>query len=113
MRILFAALAVAGLSAQAGASSLEIVNSTGGWDLMTVYVSPFGSTGWGEDRLGDSTLTEGETLTIELPTGIYSIRLIDEDGDTYTRMNTPVMGAVEWAVTLDDLDGSTTYSTGG
>ncbi len=52
-------------------------------------------------------------MTIELPTGIYSIRLIDEDGDTYTRRNTPVMGAVEWAVTLDDLDGSAPCYTGG
>ena len=113
MRTLFTALAVAGLFVQAGASSLRIVNSTGGWDLMTVYVSPFGATGWGENRLGDSTLTEGGSMTIELPVGIYNIRLIDEDGDTYTRRNTPVMGAVEWAVTLDDLDGSAPCYTGG
>ncbi|MDM7992530.1 MAG: hypothetical protein QUS11_04395 [Candidatus Fermentibacter sp.] len=107
------ALAVAGLAAQASASSLAITNTTGGWDMMSVYISPFGAAGWGENRLGDSTLTEGETLSIELPTGIYSIRLIDEDGDTYTRLNSPVMGSVEWAVTLDDLDAAQAYSTGG
>jgi hypothetical protein len=95
------------------AASLEITNNTGGWDLMTVYVSPYGASGWGEDRLGDSTLTEGESVTLQLTAGIYSIRAIDIDGDTYTRMNIPILNEVEWAVTLDFLDGSDDYVTGG
>lgn len=114
MKRMLLILGVAGLTAAAAAaSSLEITNNTGGWDLMTLYVSPYGATSWGEDRLGDSTMTEGEIVTLQLTTGVYSIRVIDEDGDTYTRLNTPIMGAVEWAVTLDDLDASEGYTSGG
>lgn len=113
MKRIMVIIACAGLAAAAAASTIEITNSTGGWDLMTVYVSPYGSSSWGQDRLGDSTLTDGESVAVEVPAGIYSIRVIDEDGDTYTRLNTPVMGDLEWAVTLDDLDGSSGYSTGG
>lgn len=113
MKRLMLIIAGAGLAAAAAASTIEITNSTGGWELMTVYVSPYGSTSWGQDHLGDSTLTEGESVAIEVPAGIYSIRVIDEDGDTYTRLNTPVMGDLEWSVTLDDLDGSSSCSTGG
>lgn len=110
MRIVTIVLAAA--AAVACAASLTITNATGGWDIMSVYVAPYGSATWGADRLGDSLLTEGDELVIELPAGVYAIRVIDEDGDTYTRLNAPVMTASEWEVTLDDLDGGY-YSTGG
>jgi len=91
----------------AGASVISITNNTGGWDLVDLYLAPFGARTWGEDRLQeDSTLTEGETWTMEVPAGVYSIRVVDVDGDTYTRLSLPVMDAIEWAVTLDNLDGS-------
>jgi hypothetical protein len=86
---------------------ISITNTTGGWDLVDLYLAPFGARTWGEDRLqGDSTLTEGDTWTMEVPAGVYSIRVVDVDGDTYTRLSLPVMDTLEWVVTLDDLDGA-------
>jgi hypothetical protein len=110
MRILLPLLAAA--AALACGASLTITNSTGGWDIMSVYVAPYGSTTWGADRLGDSLLAEGGELQLDLPAGVYAVRVIDEDGDTYTRLSIPVMTASVWEVTLDDLDGGY-YSTGG
>ncbi len=100
------------LALPAAAATITIENATGGWDIVTVYLAPYGASNWGQDRLGDSTLTEGETIALEVPAGMYSLRLVDEDGDMYTRLSVPVMGRYVWEVTLDDLDGSS-WSTGG
>jgi len=99
-----AAVLLLGALCSAQAATIRIVNGTGGWDFTDIYVSNFCSRDWGANRLADSTLTEGGEWRLQVPAGIYNIRLIDEDGDTYTRTGVPVMEAYDWTATLDDLD---------
>jgi len=95
-------LALFAAGTQAGV--IRITNNTGGGDLTSIYLSPFGARSWGENRLTEGDLVEGAELRLEVPSGIYSIRAVDVDGDTYTRLAVPIMEELVWSVTLDDLD---------
>ncbi|NLP04643.1 hypothetical protein GX411_01655 [Candidatus Fermentibacteria bacterium] len=106
MKRCFTAALLASIAAAAAAGTVVIENSTGGWDIIHVYIAAFGARTWGADRLEDSVLADGDAWSLRVPSGIYSIRLVDEDGDTYTRMSVPVMDTLRWEVTLEDLDGS-------
>lgn len=110
-----AAALMASIATVAAAGTVVIENSTGGTDIVHVYVASFGARTWGADRLGDSVLADGDAWSLRIPSGIYGIRLVDEDGDTYTRMSVPVMDTLRWVVTPEDRDGaipSTGFSSG-
>jgi len=71
-----------------------------------MYVSPVGSDEWEEDVLGDDVLPNGETRRVTLrgyKSPLFDIRLVDEDGDTYTfwRVNVVTHDIV---VRLTDMD---------
>jgi hypothetical protein len=106
MRGSIAAVLLLGTLAAISAGVITVSNTTGGWDLTGIYLTSFGARSWGENRIDGSTISEGQEWRIEVPMGIYNIRLVDTDGDTYTRTAVPVMESFDWAVTLDDLDGS-------
>lgn len=111
----FLAAVLASIAAAAAAGTVVIENSTGGWDIVRVYIAAFGARTWGPDRLEGTVLEDGDAWSLEVPSGIYSIRLVDEDGDTYSRMSVPVMDTLRWEVTLEDLDSnvpSTGFSSG-
>jgi len=106
MKSAIGAILLAGVVSAVSAGVITITNTTGGWDITDVYVVSFGACSWGADRLDGTTLSEGQEWQLEVPMGIYNIRVIDTDGDTYTKTAVPVMEAFDWSVTLDDLDGS-------
>lgn len=111
----FLAAVLASIAAAAAAGTVVIENSTGGWDIVRVYIAAFGARTWGPDRLEGTVLEDGDAWSLGVPSGIYSIRLVDEDGDTYSRMSVPVMDTLRWEVTLEDLDSnvpSTGFSSG-
>ena len=76
------------VSAEASDVNLTIINNTG-FTVHHVYTSSPASTGWGADFLdGDEFLEDGKQLVLTVPNGTrWDIRLIDEDGDTYTKRN--------------------------
>jgi hypothetical protein len=47
----------------------------------------------------------GDDVTISVPAGTYDIKVVDEDGDSYTLWGVEI-GAegYQWAVTLADID---------
>ena len=88
---------------------ITIVNNTG-YDIWYIYISDSQSDSWGLDRLGrDETLATGESISLNLPYPIetvkrYDIKLMDLDGDTYTKMNVLVVANRSIEFTLNDID---------
>lgn len=84
---------------------VDITNDTG-YTIMFMYISPSDAQTWEEDVLGSDVLPSGETQRVTLSnynSSIFDIRLIDEDGDTYTFWNVDV-AREDLVVTLDDID---------
>ncbi|MCG8454590.1 MAG: hypothetical protein MI717_15565 [Spirochaetales bacterium] len=89
---------------------VDITNDTG-LDLYSILVRPEGDFDWGEDRLGDSILGDGNTVRIPLtnaPSSYFDILLEDEDGDTYTYLEFDISTG-DIIVTLDDIDYDDVY----
>jgi outer membrane lipoprotein-sorting protein len=84
---------------------VEISNETG-YTIYYVYVSPDDSDSWEEDVLGKEVLMDGNSRRINLygyKSPIFDIKLVDEDGDSYTFYNVDVSKR-DITATLDDLD---------
>ncbi|MBL4612039.1 MAG: hypothetical protein ACRBBM_07240 [Pseudomonadaceae bacterium] len=84
---------------------VDITNKTG-YTITEVYVSPEDSADWEEDVLGSSVLRHHKARRVNL-TGYsspsFDIRLVDEDGDTYTFWKVDV-SRDDLVVTIDDID---------
>jgi len=84
---------------------VDITNRTG-YTIMYMYISPGDSKSWEEDVLGDEVIIDGDARRVTL-TGynspIFDIRLVDEDGDSYTFMAVDVT-SYDIVVTIDDID---------
>jgi len=87
--------------------NLTIINKTG-HTIHSANVSPPAANNWGSDHLGDKVLLDGEQLVVSIPNGTrWDIRLVDEDGDTYTKTNwgsTTGSGPFSATFTVDDVD---------
>lgn len=84
---------------------VDITNNTG-YVIHYIYVSPASANTWEEDVLGDDVLMDGESFRVNLNgynSPIFDIRLVDEDGDTYTYPGVNVTTQFV-NVTLADLD---------
>lgn len=84
---------------------VDITNRTG-YTIMYAYVSPGDARTWEEDVLGRDVIHNGNTTRVTLSgyrSPIFDIRLVDEDGDTYTFWNVNV-SRQDITVTLADLD---------
>jgi len=85
-----------------GKPSVTIVNDTG-FTIYNVYVSHTSSEGWEEDVLGKNILEDGDEFHVSLPSGgRWDIRLVDEDGDTYTKYE--IKANSRTVFTIEDLD---------
>jgi hypothetical protein len=88
---------------------ITIVNNTG-YTVYFVYLSPTSDTEWGPDRLArDQILYNGQSVALRLPVPIsitnrYDIRLVDLDGDSYTKYNVLVSANSRIVFTFDDFD---------
>lgn len=84
---------------------VDITNNTG-YTIYFIYVSPSKTDSWEEDVLGDEVLLNGNSIRINLngySSPIFDIRLVDEDGDSYTFYKINV-SKEDLEATLDDLD---------
>lgn len=82
------------------------VNNQTGYTIVYMYVSPGAAKSWEEDVLGTQVLQDGMTQRVTLTnfnSPIFDIRLVDEDGDTYTFWNIDV-SRHDLVVTLANLD---------
>lgn len=84
---------------------VDITNRTG-FTIMYMYVSPADARNWEEDVLGSQVLHSGSSQRVNLRgyrSPVFDIRLVDEDGDTYTFWDIDV-SRHDIVVTLADLD---------
>ena len=64
MKSVFIVLLALGMLVPAFAGRLQITNSTGGYSIYYVYISPTASDSWGDDWLGSSeTISSGASKT--------------------------------------------------
>ena len=108
MKKLILALVLVGIIAtSAFANSFFIRNSTGS-TFFFIYVSDNRSSDWGDDLLGNQVLSPGEILRVEalipMNSTTWDIRIIDDDGDTYTLMQRRITEGGTVAITYNDLD---------
>ena len=108
MKKLILVLVLVGLTATfVFADSFVIQNSTRS-TFLYIYTSDSRSSDWGDDLLGNQVLSPGESLRIETAIPItntsWDIRIIDDDGDTYTLMRRRIADGGIVTVTYDDLD---------
>jgi hypothetical protein len=85
---------------------VRIVNNTG-YLVYYVYAVAVSAQYWGDDKLGNDTLSNGSSVLIHLPsssTNRYGIRLKDLDGDTYTKWNIPISNNQTITFTIQDID---------
>ena len=84
---------------------LDITNRTG-YTIYYAYVSPARANSWEEDVLGNRVLRNGHTQRVYLRgyrSPVFDVRLVDEDGDTYTFWGINV-ARHDLVVTLDHID---------
>ena len=105
--LLFALLLFTVVSAQASDVTLTVVNNTG-FAIHHVYVSSARAGTWGSDLLGNAILENGKSLAVSVRNGArYDIRVVDQDGDTYTKVNwgsTTGSGSWRATFTIKDVD---------
>ena len=94
-------------SVPAEAANITVRNRTG-YTGHYLYISPTGSNQWGQDLLGSNVLLNGYEYTVSGQSGArYDIRMVDEDGDSYTRWNVGLNeGTGDWWIELsmDHID---------
>ena len=71
-----------------------IVNNTG-YSVQNIYISPTMAETWGQDRLTNQSLENGQSVTINLPhplsiTNEYDVLLNDSNGNAYEKFNVTV-----------------------
>ena len=86
----------------------EITNNTG-YRVKNVFVSKTGEQGWGKDFLSGRILLAGESFVINLvdydaAKPQYNIRLIDVDGDSYTRLSQRIRKGNKVRIEASHLD---------
>jgi hypothetical protein len=81
-----------------------VVNNTG-YSGYYLYASSSTSDSWGSDLLGSDTLSSGSSVRITLPNaGIYDFKLVDSDGDSYTKMGYSVSNDSRIEFTMSDYN---------
>ncbi|MBI9106775.1 MAG: hypothetical protein JEZ04_08515 [Spirochaetales bacterium] len=85
-----------------------ILNDTG-FDIYYIFLSPDYSDDWEEDVLGeDEVLLAGESYDVTF-SGYgddcsFDVRLVDEEGDSYTKWGVDLCSTYTLTITLDDID---------
>jgi hypothetical protein len=91
-----------------GTIDLAVYNGTGN-SIWYIYISPTSSSSWGDDWLGSSTLSAGETISFSVPAGSYDLRADDSSHNVVEQqMGVALTSPYTWSIT-----GSGGSSSGG
>ena len=88
-----------------GVFSFTIQNNTT-YVARRIFVRRAGNSDWGNNVLRER-LSSGDSVTISLdhvPDGPYSIRMVDVDGDTYSKNNIIISEGSTITIVIGDLD---------
>jgi len=85
---------------------VTIGNETG-YNIWYVYISSTDSDSWGDDRLGDEVIMDGDTFDFCMPgygdNCYFDIKIVDSDDDAYIKMGVDLCDTDYLSFTLDDL----------
>ncbi|MBI9103316.1 MAG: hypothetical protein JEY99_12940 [Spirochaetales bacterium] len=85
---------------------VTISNDTG-YNIWYVYISSSDSDSWGDDRLGDEVIMDGDVFDFCMPgygsNCTFDIKIVDSDDDTYIKMGVDLCSTDYLSFTLDDL----------
>jgi len=113
--IVFVLLMIAGLAFTGCASMpqgdlpvITVVNNTG-YACYELYLSPVTVDNWEEDVLGNSILPSGQSVRVRLAFPLsrsnrYDFKMVDLDGDTYTKWNVLLTPNATVVFTFSDID---------
>ena len=106
LRLSLALTAALSAPAYAGGGTVVVTNQSS-FDIDELYLSPSASPSWEDDKLGDLTLTRGNTFALTgLACDVYDARVIDEDGDTCEIKAVRLCGETQtWVIDDDALIG--------
>ena len=101
-------LALAGSVSAQDAPTITIVNKTG-YTVRYIYVRQTASDSWGGNVLGTPVLNTGYEVLVILPYPLdvathYDIKLVDSDGDSYTKVDVLVTQNSGIVFIIDDID---------
>lgn len=100
------------------------VTNASGYIFNELYVSATAANSWGSDHLGSTSVLKNngsfEITLEEYDFDNFDIKVIDEDGDTYTFTRVPLADGTEVAISFNDgliatvtaADGSSTTVSG-
>jgi len=87
---------------------VTVVNNTG-YTVFHVYISRVAANNWEEDVLGNDILRNNSSVNVRLTqpldvTNRYDIKVVDLDGDSYTKQNVLITPNARIIFTLSDID---------
>jgi len=87
---------------------ITVVNRTG-YTCFYLYLSPVTNDNWEEDVLGDEILESGQSVGVRLEFPLsrenrYDFKMVDLDGDSYTKWNVLLSENAVIVFTFDDFD---------
>lgn len=92
-------LACASPLAGTSGATLVVINNTG-QPLCYVYVVDAAESDFGDDRLGEgNAIADGESWELNVPPGLYDLRVETCDGRPAERFDEELTGRVEWTIT--------------
>ena len=86
--------------------TLPIINDTG-YTVKSIFICKDGESDWGENFLSAMLpMGRAATITIDVPAGkqLYSIRMIDIEGDKYTQKNIDIKRRNRVKIGVGDLE---------
>jgi hypothetical protein len=98
LMLLLTSLLAPMVHAQSGPYSVRIENVSN-YAIREVHMSRVGDDDWRADLLGRSTLNPGYAFTATAYTGLYDLKLVDEDGDVCVVPRVAVNGPTSWRIT--------------
>jgi hypothetical protein len=105
--LVLAFAAIAPAASAADTDSKVVIKNASNWAIHEMYFSPTSEREWGPDQLGDHTIENGDTFTLnDVPCAAYDVRVVDEDGDECILEDVGLCANEDvWTVTDDDLLG--------
>ncbi len=96
-----------GVETDCGYSQDVTISNDTGFNVWYVYISSVDSDSWGEDRLGDEVIMDGDTFEFCMPgygsDCSFDVKITDSDGDSYVKMGVNLCSIDYLSFTLADL----------
>jgi hypothetical protein len=95
------------IALSAGPQDLTIINKTG-YEIHQIHIASKQETTWGKSLMLDKIIPNGGSFMVRLHAKhdkgcIFDIKIIDQDGDTYVKMNINLCSVNKLVFTEKDL----------